>query len=279
MAEMTASVVLCTYNRAHLLKRSLVCYEKQTMKDFELIILDDGSEDETEELVRSYSDRLTIRYQRLEDKKPGEWRDAGAIINRGIVRSVGSCVFITHPEVMICFDCLEKSCEALKDVHRTYFNARVYYCTPPMQEALDTLDWQGDFYAVRSLTRFYDEPEPLYREEYLGMVMNQYCTPHYAETCEYWDSWVFGGMTRTDWKEYGGMNESDHWGTVDFDFMQRRRLINWKTISPTGIFVIHQNHDSATGKFKPTVRNLDSMLVDALEKYPKKRNFLKEMKV
>lgn len=279
MVKDLASIVLCTYNRAHLLRRSLICYLKQTEKNFELLVLDDGSEDDTKELLDSYNDRIDIKYIRLEDKKPGEWRDAGSIINRGIIMSRGEFVYITHPEVMICFDCIERSNAALRENQDAYLNSRVYYMTGTMQDDIENVDWQDNFYNIRKVKTFYDNPEPLYREEHLGLVMNPFCTPAYAESCDVWDSWVFGGMVRHTWKNYGGMNESPHWGTVDFDFMQRRRLIKFKTISPKDMYVIHQNHDQAVGKFKPTVRNLESMLSDSLSKYARKRNFLKDMEL
>ena len=279
MIQDFSSVVLCTFNRAHLLARSLHCYAKQTDTAFELLVLDDGSEDGTEELVRSYAHKIKIRYTRLTDKKPGEWRDAGANINRGIILSEGEYVFITHPEVMVCFDCVEKAKRALKENPEAYFNARVYYLTSDMQERLDKVDWKADFYRVRDIEGFYEESADLYKEEYLGLVMNQFCTPRHTETCDIWESWVFGGMTRRTWKKFGGINESAHWGTVDFDFILRRRLMKWPTISPQDLYVIHQNHDKAFGKHRPTVRDFDSMLKDAEACYGKKRNFLRDMEL
>lgn len=279
MIQDLASVVVCTFNRAHLLKRSLFCYSRQSNKNFELIILDDGSEDETEALVKSYADKIQIRYEKLTDKKPGEWRDAGAIVNRGIIKSRGEFVYIAHPEVMTCFDCIEKANRALRSNPQAYFNSRVYYMTQNQQEQIDTVDWQSDFYKIREIPGFYDNKDPVYKEEYIGLVMNPYCTPQYAESCDVWESWVFGGMMRQSWKDFGGLNESDHWGTVDFDFIQRRRLMQWPTVTPPELYVIHQNHDKGTGKFKPTDRNFESMLADSLQKYRQKRNFLKDMEL
>lgn len=278
MIENFASVALCTYNRAHLLKRSLVTYSKQTTRDFELIVLDDGSEDDTESLVNSFSDKITIRYVRLSDKKAGEWRDAGAIINRGILMSKGEFVYVTHPEVMICYDCIENCNRALRENENAYLNARCYYMTRRLQKGLEKIDWESDFYNVKKIKHFYDA-EPQYVTENLELTIQQCCDPKVAETIDVWDSWVFGGMTRQAWKKFGGLNESPHWGTVDYDFMQRRRLTHWKTISPMDVFVIHQNHDVKVGKFTPTPRNRDSMLADALEKYGKKKNFLKDLEL
>lgn len=68
MNEMV-SVIIPTYNRAQLIKRAVVSVLKQTYRDFELIIVDDGSQDETEEVIdkiikETQGDR--IRYIKLD---------------------------------------------------------------------------------------------------------------------------------------------------------------------------------------------------------------------
>lgn len=50
------SVCIPTYNRSHYLKYSIECVLNQTYTDFELIVCDDGSPDNTTEVVESYSD-------------------------------------------------------------------------------------------------------------------------------------------------------------------------------------------------------------------------------
>ena len=50
------SVVLPTYNRARCLSRAINSVLNQTYSDFELIVVDDGSTDNTRELVEGYSD-------------------------------------------------------------------------------------------------------------------------------------------------------------------------------------------------------------------------------
>ncbi len=55
------SIVTCTYNRAHLIGETIKSVLNQTFGDFEYIIVDDGSEDNTEEVVKSFDD-ARIKY-------------------------------------------------------------------------------------------------------------------------------------------------------------------------------------------------------------------------
>jgi glycosyltransferase involved in cell wall biosynthesis len=71
------SVVLPTYNRAALLGRSIRSVLGQSYQDFELIVIDDGSTDETSAIVEGFGDRR-IKYLPLP-------RNTGA----GAARNVG----------------------------------------------------------------------------------------------------------------------------------------------------------------------------------------------
>jgi glycosyltransferase involved in cell wall biosynthesis len=58
------SVIIPTYNRAHLIGESIQSVLDQTFQDFELIIVDDGSSDDTETVVKGFEDpRIRYIYQ------------------------------------------------------------------------------------------------------------------------------------------------------------------------------------------------------------------------
>lgn len=62
------SVIIPTYNRGYIIEKSIKSILNQTYKDFELIIVDDGSSDNTEEVVNSIKDDR-IRYIRYENNQ------------------------------------------------------------------------------------------------------------------------------------------------------------------------------------------------------------------
>jgi len=75
--NVTVSVIIPTYNRAHLIGRAIQSGLAQTYRDFEIIVVDDGSTDDTESVVRGFEDGR-IRYVRLPENKGGNAaRNAG----------------------------------------------------------------------------------------------------------------------------------------------------------------------------------------------------------
>ncbi|MBD5537115.1 MAG: glycosyltransferase [Lachnospiraceae bacterium] len=77
------SVVIPTYNRIHTLPASVDSVLKQTYKNLELIIMDDGSTDGTEEYVKGIADER-VRYRKAEKNMgPSAARNMGAELAKG----------------------------------------------------------------------------------------------------------------------------------------------------------------------------------------------------
>ena len=78
------SVILPTYNRANYIARALDSILVQTYKDYEIIVVDDGSTDATSEVLKHFSDK--IKYIRQSNQGSATAR------NRGIQESKGEYI-------------------------------------------------------------------------------------------------------------------------------------------------------------------------------------------
>ncbi len=76
------SVVIPVYNRAHLLRAALDSVLEQTCKDFEIVIVDDGSEDDPQGVVAALNDPR-IRLIRQANGGGGKARNTGIDAARG----------------------------------------------------------------------------------------------------------------------------------------------------------------------------------------------------
>ena len=113
--ENAISTILPTHNRAHLLKRAILSVLDQLEEKDELIVVDDGSNDNTESIVSEYTDRL--QYLKLERSGAGAARNAGVNIAKNpLVAFIDSddewlpgkvviqrAVMKALPDVLFCF--------------------------------------------------------------------------------------------------------------------------------------------------------------------------------
>ncbi len=94
------SIIIPVYNRAHLIAETLDSILLQTYSNWECIIVDDGSTDDTIDVLRSYCEK-DIRFQyykRPEDKVKG----ANACRNHGVEMSKGDYInFFDSDDLMI----------------------------------------------------------------------------------------------------------------------------------------------------------------------------------
>ena len=81
-AQIPVSVIIPTYNRAALVKEAVASVLAQTWREFELIVVDDGSTDDTPEALAPYASR--IRLLRRENRGGvSAARNAGMAAARG----------------------------------------------------------------------------------------------------------------------------------------------------------------------------------------------------
>jgi glycosyltransferase involved in cell wall biosynthesis len=88
MTSPTVSIVVPTYNREALLPRALDSIVAQTFNDWEIVLVDDGSTDGTEEVAARYADHLKGRLVYI----PQMNRGSSSARNRGIDASRGQYI-------------------------------------------------------------------------------------------------------------------------------------------------------------------------------------------
>jgi glycosyltransferase involved in cell wall biosynthesis len=83
MPSPMVSVILPTFNRAALLPRAIKSVLFQTFTDLELIVVDDGSKDETAEVVAGIQDPRVVYHRRTHNGGVSASRNSGLAIARG----------------------------------------------------------------------------------------------------------------------------------------------------------------------------------------------------
>ena len=100
---MLISVITPTYNRAYILG---ACYEslvKQTCKDFEWVVVDDGSSDNTEELVKAFIDENKIKIKYIKQENGGKH----IAHNTAVLNSEGELVVCLDSDDVLTEDAVE----------------------------------------------------------------------------------------------------------------------------------------------------------------------------
>ena len=107
--EVDLSIIIPTYNRAYVVGRAIQSVLNQTYKNFEILVVDDGSTDNTNEIVRSVNDER-VRYIRHEKNK-----GAAAARNTGIMAAKGKYIAFQDSDDEWLPEKLEKQMAAFRN--------------------------------------------------------------------------------------------------------------------------------------------------------------------
>ena len=106
-----ASIILPTFERAHLIGRSLDSVLSQSWTNFELLVVDDGSQDKTIAVGESF--RTAIPALRVITN--GQNRGKGYSVRHGMQESRGRIVLFTDADLSAPIEEIEKLLPAMKD--------------------------------------------------------------------------------------------------------------------------------------------------------------------
>ncbi len=138
--EELISVIIPTYNRGYLIERAIESVQNQTYKEIEIIVVDDGSTDNTEEIVSKISDSRIRYLKNPTNRGVSHTRNIGIAAARGTYLAFQDSDDIWKPEK------LHKQMECMKQgnygmvycaFEREFPDGAVVYYPPkemPMQE-------------------------------------------------------------------------------------------------------------------------------------------------
>jgi glycosyltransferase involved in cell wall biosynthesis len=146
------SVILPTYNRAKQIENAVQSVLSQTYKNYELIVIDDGSTDSTEDVLRKFTDNNRFKYFKQVNQ------GASVARNFGLEKSKGELIAFQDSDDKWREDKLEKQVRLIEsqsevglvysDMLRVLDNHKKYYLKSPTVMIHEVIDSNTNDYQV-----------------------------------------------------------------------------------------------------------------------------------
>ena len=194
---MRITVFTPTYNRGYLIENLYRSLQRQTFRDFEWVVVDDGSTDDTEERFVSFAkeeNTFPIRYIKTENG--GKHR----AINRGVQESSGELFFIVDSDDYLPDDALQLIDEVERTIPGAEKNTFGGVCGikgfANEQEIGKT--FEGEFLDITMLERSIngisgDKAEVFYTTLLRNYPFPEYDGENFITECVVWDKIAFDG--------------------------------------------------------------------------------------
>ncbi len=212
----SVGVVISTYNNPQWLEKTLWGYANQTYRDFELIIADDGSGDETRQLIESFKQNtfLAVKHIWHEDKGFRKTR----ILNEALKTAVSEYLIFTDQDCIPRNDFIETH---LQYAQENYILSGGYFKLPlsisqgiTRQDVDSQCIFDLNELKQRGLSSHWKNTK-LYRFSAFSRFMN-FITPAKA---------TWNGCNASGWKKdmiaINGFNEKMAYGGEDREFGER----------------------------------------------------------
>ena len=129
------SIILSTYNQPNWLEKVLQGYEFQTFKDFEILIADDGSKDETRLLIENYKKKSKLKITHIWHEDNGFQKTI--ILNKSIISSKSDYLLFSDGDCIPRSDFVEKH---ISEREKEYFLSGGYFKLPLSISEIISLD-------------------------------------------------------------------------------------------------------------------------------------------
>ncbi len=161
-SQIKFSIICATFNRAHIISRCIESVLSQTVNEWEMIIIDDGSTDNTSEIVSEYLIDTRIQYYKMDEN-----RGVGVARNYGISKSNTSWILLLDSDNAFLSDALEKmrnKINAFPDVFIHKFCVKSFDGYPMGESPIDSILIHANNYICG---RFKGEYQPLVQSDLL----------------------------------------------------------------------------------------------------------------
>jgi len=216
MKEQLVSIILPTYNRSELIKRCVNSVLNQTYTNWELIISDDGSKDETPVVVRECTKldpRIKAKINEVNHGTPSNR-------NIGLSLAKGSLIFFIEDDLILFPDCVE----TLVNTYNSLVSSgiKVGAVVPRLLEDNPISHINADLHKKEAT----DKKLPFVFNKWTGEVYNNY-TEDFNEVQETVTGHACCLYNRSALKEIGGYEEKAYKGTysreeTDLNFRLRK---------------------------------------------------------
>jgi glycosyltransferase involved in cell wall biosynthesis len=234
--EPLVSIVLPVYNRQKYLGKAIDSVLKQTYKNWELIIADDASAEETQEFIKTYQDNPQIKIF-LNSKNLGLFPN----LNQAIGRSQGTYVLLLCSDDVLLPNCIEQHLNVLQD-----YPSAGLILTP-----LNVVDANGNELPSGSAyyyDQFASQQSQLFMPHETLPLLLKYASINGNLTGMFFpkDVYVKVGGFRETWKH-----------AADWEWLYRLVRANPIVISKTRVVTIRQHEEQLSGV---NFRNLSNSL-------------------
>ncbi len=229
------SVILSTYNRPDALEMVLHSLTAQTHTDFEVVVADDGSTEDTRHMVDNFKSQSTLNLKQVWQEDDG-FR-AAAIRNKAVVASQGDFLVFLDGDCIVFPDFIIQHARLMQANKFTTGNRVLLspaFTEDILKRQLLLHQWTLSQWVVARFRRNINHLLPFVR---LPLGELRKLTPrkwHGVKTCNL-------GVWREDFLDINGFDEIYHgWGYEDSDLVIR--LINKRVFRLEGRFAIPVIH-------------------------------------
>ena len=252
---MKLTIEMPNRNRAWFLDRSIYLMSKQTLSqdDWELIIVDDGSTDSSEEVIQRYKDMNIIKnfHYIKNTKKRHDTQGSPAITcNIAIKSSSGDYILHTDPEIMPLPDWAEQHYIS----HEGSTDKNIWgHCLHPREYHIVTENCRGPFLGNAYVDYDWYNIEETWRimNEKIKKIQTDYNINDHVINNEFFNDWQAGfSISKKLLLDIGGYEEFfcdkslglDKYGGDDYVFFNHLRNMGSKKIINHNIRAVHIYH-------------------------------------